>query len=372
MPREARPARTVLLTGASGHRGRAALRAFGEIGDVTVRAFSLPTRQDRRVLAEFAQMENVEVHWGDLTSAADVRDAVAGVDLVVLHLGAVVSPLADARPDLAERVNVLSMRHIVDAVAALPDPAAVGVVGVGSVAQTGDRPPGVHWGRVGDPLRVSIGDVYALTKVSAERILVDSGLPRWAWVRQGAILHPGMLAIRDPIITHVTLDGVMEWVSDADSARLLVGLAGHDVPPEFWGGIYNVGGGEAWRLTNWQLQELVFGAMGLADPRRWFERDWFATRNFHGHWFTDSDRLHDLVPLRQDAPERAMARSLAVPGVRERSGGRRAPGGEEPTPGAGDPRRGVAPAGCWPIHDTVSNSGRSSRFIRANRGCGDP
>ncbi|VXB37480.1 3-beta hydroxysteroid dehydrogenase [Microbacterium sp. 8M] len=274
-------------------------------------AFALDTPRDRAVLDEFADAENVEVFWGDLLNYADVQRAVQDVDLI-LHVGAVVSPLADEHPELAQRVNTGSMQNIIRAVAALPDPGSVGVVGIGSVAETGDRTPPIHWGRIGDPIRVSQFDEYGQTKVVAEKLLVESSLPRWAWLRQTGIFHPGMLALRDPIMTHSTLGGVMEWVTAEDSARLLAGIAERELPEEFWGGIYNIGGGAQWRLTNWQLQTAISGALGVADVRRWYDRNWFATRNFHGHWYTDSDTLDQLVPFRRDTFDQALVRAVAT------------------------------------------------------------
>lgn len=303
--------RTALLTGASGNWGRATLHEFRARPDIRVRAFAQPTPRDKEVLAEFADMPNLDIAWGDLTNYEDVARAIEGVD-VILHVGAVVSPLADENPALARRVNIGSMQNIIRAVKALPDPGSVAVVGVGSVAETGDRQEPVHWGRVGDPLRVSQFDEYGQTKVIAEKLLIESNLPRWTWLRQTGIFHPGMLEIRDPIMTHSPFAGVMEWVSAEDSARLLAGIAGTVVPEEFWGGIYNIGGGEDWRLTNWQLQLAISGAMGVADVRRWYDRNWFATRNFHGQWYTDSDRLEELVPFRQDTFEDALARAVAT------------------------------------------------------------
>jgi nucleoside-diphosphate-sugar epimerase len=274
-------------------------------------AFALDTEQDRAVLDEFSDMENLEVFWGDLLNPADVQRAIRDVDLV-LHVGAVVSPLADQHPELAQRVNIGSMQNIIRAVAALPDPGSVGVVGIGSVAETGDRSPPIHWGRVGDPIRVSQFDEYGQTKVVAEKLLIESGLPKWAWLRQTGIFHPGMLGLRDPIMTHSTLGGVMEWATAEDSARLLAGIAERELPEEFWGGIYNIGGGAEWRLTNWQLQTAISGALGVGDVRGWYNRNWFATKNFHGHWYTDSDRLNDLVPFRRDTFEQALARAVAT------------------------------------------------------------
>ncbi|MFF2842469.1 NAD-dependent epimerase/dehydratase family protein [Paenarthrobacter sp. NPDC057981] len=300
----------VLLTGATGNWGRATLRELSSRADsMTVVALSLPGDKDKAALAEFSSMENLEVVWGDLTDYATVEACIARVD-VVLHVGAVVSPLADENPELAARVNVGSIQNIIRAVKAQPDPERVTVVGIGSVAQTGNRNPPFHWGRVGDPIRVSQFDAYGQSKVTAERLLVEAGLPKWVWLRQTGIFHPGMLEIRDPIMTHSPFGAVMEWASVEDSARLLANLCQADVPEELWGNIYNIGGGEGWRLTNWQLQTAIGEAMGVRDIRKWYDRNWFALKNFHGQWYTDSDRLHELVPYRQDTFEDALARAV--------------------------------------------------------------
>ncbi len=36
---------------------------------------------------------------------------------------------------------------------------------IGTVAETGDRMPPIHWGRVGDPIKPSMFDYYAVSKV---------------------------------------------------------------------------------------------------------------------------------------------------------------------------------------------------------------
>ncbi|WAL69365.1 NAD(P)H-binding protein [Amycolatopsis cynarae] len=301
--------RKVFLTGATGNWGREALREFVARSDrFEVVALVLPTESGHPVVAEFGGRATFV--FGDLTDYEPVERCVRDADYVV-HVGAVVSPFADDHPGLTRAVNVGGARNILRAVSARPDPDAVGVVMIGSIAETGDRNPPHHWGRIGDPVKASEFDVYAQSKIEAERALVDSGLRRWAWLRQTGIFHPGLLGIRDPIMTHTPLAGVMEWASVGDSARLLVNACEDGVPEQFWGGVYNIGGGEEWRLTNWEFQVRLLGALGVRDVRRFFARDWFATRNFHGQWYTDSDRLEELVPFRSDTFGEALARAAA-------------------------------------------------------------
>lgn len=300
------------MTGATGAWGRATLRELRSRGErFRVIALARPGRRTTKVLREFADWPQLEVVPGDLTDPVVVAACVARCDVVV-HLGAVVSPYADDHPELTHRVNVGAIRNIVAAVKALPDPARVAVVGVGSIAESGDRNPPTHWGRVGDPIAVSAYDAYGQSKVVAERELADSGVPRWTWLRQTGILYPEMIGIRDPIMTHPPLAGVMEWASDQDSARLVVGLSEPDVPEEIWGRAWHVGGGEGWRLTNWEFLQGIAVAFGIGDIRRWYDRDWFALKNFHGYWFSDSDRLDELVPFRGDTIQAALARAGAM------------------------------------------------------------
>lgn len=302
----------VFLTGATGNWGRIVLnefRARAERFDIT--ALVLPTPNDRAVISRYRDMANLDVCFGDLTDYATVESCVTGADYVV-HLGGIVSPVGDDQPELAHRVNVGSMRNIVQAVLAQPDPASVGVVGIGTIAQTGDRQPPHHWGRVGDPLRPARFDGYGQSKIAAEKLLVDSGLPKWVSLRQTGIFHPGILDIRDPIMTHSPFGEVMEWVSVEDSARLVANICEGDVPEQFWCDIYNIGGGAGWRLTNWDLQTQMTAAFGLRDVRKWYDRNWFATSNFHGQWYSDSDDLENLVPFRSDTFGDALARAVAA------------------------------------------------------------
>lgn len=294
--------KTVFITGATGVMGRASLDAVLARGDCRVRLLVRDSRKNRRMLRPYLRRGDVEVVWGDLLDASAVVEALGDAS-VVMHMGGMVSPMADRFPDRTLKVNVEGTANVVDAVKARPDRDEVRLFYIGSVAQTSLRNPPCHWGRAGDPLVAAEFDHYGLSKILAERVVASSGLRRWVSLRQSGILHPGLfLRGSDPITFHVPLRGALEWATVEDSGRLMAALCADSLPDELWRGFFNIGSGAPYRLTNYEFECLILRAVGSPRPERIFEPSWFATRNFHGCWFADSDRLEELVPFRAGTP----------------------------------------------------------------------
>ncbi|MEG1520538.1 MAG: NAD(P)-dependent oxidoreductase, partial [Clostridia bacterium] len=288
----------VLLTGATGTMGSCGLEQMLAAG-YEVTAFSLDTKRDRRVLNRYSKFSNMKVFFGDLTDYQNVYDAIKNVD-IVLHVGAFVSPEADYHPQRAMDINYNSTMNIINAIKAQGRADTVKLVYIGTIAETGDRLPPIQWGRVGDPIKPSVFDYYAVSKVAAERAVIESGLKYWVSLRQTGIMSKKMMEISDGIIFHNCLDNVLEFVSDRDSGTLLKNVCG-DLPNEFWGHIYNIGGGESCRITSFELMSRVFALVGVDDLSLAVDAKWFATRNFHGQSYLDSDKLNDYLHFRSDS-----------------------------------------------------------------------
>ncbi len=289
----------ICITGATGTMGMATLRELAPRSagfDITVLA--RPGKKNEKKLAPYMQLNGFRIVWGDLCNLADVKRAVNGADYV-LHMGGMVSPAADRYPETTLKVNVKASENIAQAVLEGDKADTCKVVYIGSVAELGDRRPPNHWGRTGDPIAPSVGDAYAVSKVEAERAIVDSGLKNWLVLRQTGILYPGLLLKgSDPISFHVPLRGMLEWTTDEDSGRLMANLCEDGVPDELWNKFYNIGSGESYRLTNYEFEKLLLKALGCPPPHKVFGANWFATKNFHGQWYLDSDRLESLVHFR--------------------------------------------------------------------------
>ena len=199
---------------------------------------------------------------------------------------------------------------MIRAVKEQPDPDRVKVVYIGTVAETGDRNPPIHWGRTGDPINISVYDHYAISKVRAEAVFAESGLRYWVSLRQSGILYPAILKNIEPIMYHVPMNAVLEWATVEDSGRLLANVCGDDIPEAFWRRFYNIGSGEEYRLTNYEFEELLLGTLGLGSPKKLFDPNWFTTRNFHGQWYYDRDVLESYCHFRGNVPVADYFRSM--------------------------------------------------------------
>jgi len=295
--------KTVFLTGASGHMGQAGLQELLKKRDqFNLVLLVLPTERDKKIMSAYEHEAGIKIVWGDLTRYADILECVTGVDYV-LHVGGLVSPLADYQPELTAKVNIGAIQNIIRAIKAQPEPDQIKLVFIGSVAQTGDRNPPIHWGRTGDPIKISAYDHYALTKTIAEREVIESGLKYWVSLRQTGIAYGTIANALDPIMFHQPLNGVFEWVTVGDSGKLLANVCEADIPETFWRNIYNIGGGSRFRTTNYAFLQRSFAALGIADFRQYFEPRWFALKNFHGQWYEDSDVLEDYLHFRTETLE---------------------------------------------------------------------
>ncbi len=294
----------ILLTGAAGGMGFESLKQMALDGcDYEIIAVDLPGEKTESKLSVFADNPRVKVKTGDLTDYNLVKKIVKDCDMVI-HIAAFVSPAADYYPDKAMKVNLGSTKNFIRAIYELGQNERTKYVSIGTVAETGDRMPPVHWGRVGDPIKPSMFDYYAVSKVAAERCVVESGLKYWVSLRQTGIIGPAMAKIRDAIQFHNCLYNVLEYVSDRDSGRAMRNLAAFDsegtLDESFWGHIYNIGGGESCRVSTLDMYNALYGVLGFKNLDYVIDPKVYATRNFHGQYYLDSDKLEDYLHFRSD------------------------------------------------------------------------
>jgi nucleoside-diphosphate-sugar epimerase len=303
----------VALFGASGTMGHQALQELWRRRDRYDLVLLLrPSAKNQKLLAPYvreagigpgsgegvARGEGLTIVWGDATRYVDVAEAVQGVDWV-LDAMAFISPQADYYPEMAKAVNTQAIEHIVRAIEAQPGGAErIRLIYTGTVAATGDRLAQIHMGRVGDPLKPSIFDYYAVTKIAGERAVLESNLRHWASLRMTYIMptdYQDYASLVDPILFHQPLATRMENLSDRDAGYGLVNALEISTGSDFWRRVYNMGGGPGMRCTAYEYMNRTFQELGLSGLEACTERRWFALRNFHMQYYEDSAVLNGYL-----------------------------------------------------------------------------
>ncbi len=305
--------KTVFITGASGNMGWASFQEiYKNRPDLNLAVLLRDSEKNREKFADYTNDPRVKIVWGDFGNYDAILEGITGASYV-LHIGGLVSPAADYYPKRTLKTNVTAAENIVKAVKAQPNPDDITVVYIGTVAETGNRPDPIHWGRTGDPIKISVYDHYAISKVQAERVFAESGLKKWVSMRQSGILYPAILKNMDPIMFHVPWNICLEWATITDSATLMERVCNDNLPDEFYRKFYNIGSGDTFRITLYEFEDLLLNAIGMGHDatRRVFKPRWIINRNFHGQWYADSDVLEDYLHFRHNIPAEEYFKQMA-------------------------------------------------------------
>ena len=299
---------TVFITGATGLMGTETVKFFlKEAPEIKLKLLILNSEKNTKKVIEYQKHKNIEIIFGDLKNYSSVLKCVSGANYV-LHIGGMVSPYCLKYVDETQKVNVGGAENICKAVLAQKNK-DIKVCYIGSVAETGCRIFPTHWGRCGDPIKVSIYDHYGLSKVLAEKIFVESGIKNWVVIRMTGILTETFFTQMNPIIFHLVVNSTLEWCTKEDAGRLMLKLVTEDLKGNlnnrkgkhnFWNHYYNVGSGDAYRLTNYEFVNKLMGYLNLPPMEKLYEPNWLISKNFHGQYFLDSDDLEEFLHFRQN------------------------------------------------------------------------
>ncbi len=303
----------VLVTGASGSLGFETFKSLwgrrdssGELKyEIVVQL--RPHKQNYKLfkpymkeakMTDFSQKGKVTGHlftivWGDASEEGVLSEACQKIDWL-LNCMALISPMAELQPEETIAVNLTAIKTMIDSIKEQGLENHTKFINIGSVAETGDRYGTIASGRVGDPINISVFDIYSVSKVEGERLLLESGLKYWAHLRQTFIMTPNVFALEDPIMYHSPLKAQMENNTSRDAGRGMANTLDIGEESDFWCRVYNFGGGEHCRMNYYDFVRKMFLLVGIRIEKV-MPRRWFALRNFHLHYFEDSHVLNEYI-----------------------------------------------------------------------------
>lgn len=287
----------ILISGAAGTIGTALLKEIlQQKKNYDINVFDIDGKKVRRSLSVFG--DKIRTFYGDIAKEGDLDEACRDRD-VVIHLAAVIPPLADEQPELAARVNERGTMNLIRTLERQAPEAFL--LYASSIAVYGDRlnDPDI---RVGDPLKCSQGDMYARTKINAEKLIQNSALD-WCIFRLTAIMGVNNHKI-SKLMFHMPLNTPMEIATPEDTARAFANAI--EKTAVLSRRIFNLSGGSACRIRYNDFLSRSFQIFGLGKLN--FPRAAFAGRNFHCGYYADGDELEAILHFRRDSIESYFSR----------------------------------------------------------------
>ena len=108
--------KNILVTGASGTVGSEDLDQLRTHDEYNVTVFDIKTGKSKKKFRKYKDIYNIV--FGDITNPADVAKVTSGIDFVI-HLAAIIPPLADSNTKLAYNVNVNGTKNLLESLKAI-------------------------------------------------------------------------------------------------------------------------------------------------------------------------------------------------------------------------------------------------------------
>lgn len=254
--------KNVFLTGAFGNVGEQTLMALLKKG-YNVTAFDVRTPATEKKQARLAKSHRFTTMWGDLRDAASTAEAVAAAKpSTILHIAAVIAPVAYTIPELAYAVNVEGTRNLIKAAKAYGSPR---FVFTSSYSVHGPRSPHATDGPLTSQSPTNASDTYGRHKVEGEKMVAASGLP-YAVLRLPAVqaLDPNW-GTADIFPTFGFMIPYNQKRNGCDVRDVALAFA-NAVEADIDGKTFIVGGAGDWNSSSDEMIPLIYGARGIKNP----------------------------------------------------------------------------------------------------------
>jgi len=257
----------ILITGAFGNVGLSTIKELINRNH-NIRIFEVPNKKNKKIARRFKT--KVELFWGDIRRREDIAHALKDQDIII-HLAAIIPPLADEDPKLAYEVNVNGTLNLLDEIKS--QSVVPKIIFTSSIAVYGDRRvnPMIE---IDDPLLPSKEDIYAHSKIQAENLIRESGVD-FSIFRLTYITSVNKLDM-DPLMFHMPLDTPIEICSTQDVG---FALANAIECSDIWGNTFNIAGGENCRTYYKDYIDKMMELFGLG--KNFLPDTAYAKSDFH-------------------------------------------------------------------------------------------
>lgn len=248
----------ILLTGAFGNLGTSCIRELSNKDGYEIRCFDVKNKMTELRANIYQKDYNFEVYWGNLLERDSIAKSLEGIDAII-HVGAILPPVSDQKPDLAKKVNIEGTKMLIEEA---EKQGVKQIVFSSSVSVHGPHYPSMPDIKTTDPFLPH--DTYNTTKVECEGLLKNSKL-NWTVVRFGAILavenrgqpQGGLDDYAIQMIFGIPLEQKIEVIHSYDAALSLVNAINNE---KAYNQVFFGGGGPSCQLYN---KDFIFETLKL-------------------------------------------------------------------------------------------------------------
>jgi len=287
----------ILITGGFGNIGLLVVKECLKRGYITS-VFDVPSKKNLRYFKKYAT-KGVKVFLGNILNYEEIRMAITDQD-VIIHMAAILPPVSEEKPRLCKEVNVNGTKNVIKALREGKNRHAIIEVSSASVmGHTQDRNPPIS------PDDCLIGsDVYSRTKIDAEKLIVESGIP-FCILRLSAVIPTGInissILSMVKILFDMPLNARYEIVFDIDVAYALVSTAEKMTKSKEMVGIKGFIAGGKQKGCQTVVKEFIkriFEPLGLQIP----DESLFPTDNnsYYLDWY-DTKNTQDLLEYQRNS-----------------------------------------------------------------------
>ena len=271
----------IIVTGAFGNVGANVIRELQKT-DTEILAIDLENKRNLKTYNDLRKSGEFSVKWLDLTNSEGVKGVLFDFEPdVIVHVAAILPPLAYVKPKLARNVNVNATKFLIDTAMQLKKMPKI--VFTSSYSVHGPFSPEENAPLLTGDTPVSPQDNYAKYKVECEEMVQKSQLP-WVIVRLCAVLNylPVNMEMDDSMIQltfAIPLKRKTHAIDSRDVGLALANAALRDISNR----IFDIGGDDSWKLIGSTLMSNALSVNGLGmfpeeafrnpDPAR--KEDWY-------------------------------------------------------------------------------------------------
>ena len=267
----------ILLTGASGTIGKEVFRELlNRTNEYEITLFLRGSKKNRKLFSRY--LDNIRIIWGSLQNPKEVQVAVNKQD-VVIHMAAALPDVAFKSPELLVSTNVDGTRNVIktmESQTTLPK-----LIYTSSVTVYGDRRENPII-KLSDPINIDTEDLYASTKIKAEKLIKESKL-EYSIFRVSYVLATNIIRFRS-VMFYIALDTSVEIIHAKDVGLALVNAIESN---EVWNNTFNLGGGKQCQILYKDNIDDMFEIMGFG--RDFLPDEAFSQLHSHCGFFDDEE-----------------------------------------------------------------------------------